>query len=381
VSSTVAITRASRYGSFRPYKLRATGGFSDVYLARDGTGRVAALKVYRSLTNDTSSSMVRFRREKAILERVRSRRIARLIDADLEASPPWIASEYVDGLTLREAVVQHGTFQTQVALSVLSLLAETLNELHTLGVAHRDLSPNNIILSADGPTLIDFGSAQLLTTERAGFSNLSVGTPGYISPEQLDGRPATLASDIYSFGKIALFLIAGDSADANALKNARFTSEQQTLLHRCLFEIPESRPSSADLQQGFAQVEDPMPILDQLQLPAPELQVIPRGRATTISIAISLLLSVLASTAVWAVMNDRAITSQDVQKRLREDAKLLGTNPTNMVANKGQYGIIESINLPKAQSFLGNEEISATRWDTLTSLLLRSQTSSHLNLF
>jgi len=237
VSSTVAITRASRYGSFRPYKLRATGGFSDVYLARDSTGKTAALKVYRSLSNDTSNSMERFRREKAILERVASRRVARLIDADLDASPPWIASEYVDGPTLREAVTRHGTFQTQAALSVLGLLAETLNELHILGIAHRDLSPNNIILSTDGPTLIDFGSAQLLTTERAGFSNLSIGTPGYISPEQLDGKPATLASDIYSFGKIALFLIGGDSTGTDILETSHVPVQliSDRYLHRQKF--------------------------------------------------------------------------------------------------------------------------------------------------
>lgn len=351
MSSTVAITRASRYGSFRPYKLRATGGFSDVYLARDNTGKTAALKVYRSLSNDTSNSMERFRREKAILERVASRRVARLIDADLDASPPWIASEYVDGPTLREAVTQLGTFQTQAALSVLGLLAETLNELHSLGIAHRDLSPNNIILSADGPTLIDFGSAQLLTTERAGFSNLSVGTPGYMSPEQLDGKPATLASDIYSFGKIALFLIGGDSASTDVIATNRFTSEQQALLRRCLNEIPESRPSSADLRQGFAQAENPIPILDKLQLSAPELHALPRGRTTTISIVLSLVLSVLVGTTVWTVTKDDPITSQDVQKRLRENAKELRTDPTEIVEVRGQYGMVQSIDLPKGTKF------------------------------
>jgi serine/threonine protein kinase len=346
MSSTAVVTRASRYGRFRPYRLRATGGFSDVYLARDNTGMTAALKVFRSMSSDTSRSMERFRREKLILERVGSRRVARLIDADLDAVPPWIASEFVDGPTLREAVSQAGSFGIELSASVLSLLSETLAEIHDLGIAHRDLNPNNIILSSNGPTLIDFGSAQLLATGQANFSQLSVGTPGYISPEQLNGEPATLASDIYSFGKIASFLVTGDATDQGRRGLALFPPSQEEILRCCLSEDPLKRPSARDLQAAFASRENPVAEIQKLDYQAPELRKIPRGRTSALFLFLGVCVLTIGSIGVWRVTNTNELGTLDLVNRLAESHKKYGKSAAEILTRSNDFGVIEAISLP-----------------------------------
>lgn len=349
MSNTVAVTRSSRYGPFRPYMLRATGGFSDVYVARDNTGRTAALKIFRSPSNDTTNSMERFRREKSILERVGSRRVARLIDADLDAVPPWIASEFIEGPTLREAVNQACRLEPGMALGVLSLLAETLDELHSRGVAHRDLNPNNIILAEEGPTLIDFGSAQLLATGQASYSHLSVGTPGYISPEQLNGEPATTASDVFAFGKLANFLVTGDAAEPLPVKMRGFSEEQYQVLRRCLNSDPHQRPSATELRGAFTSNTDPLSAIQQFEFKSPELSRVPRGRMTRVLLFLLASLLILGFLGVWRVTNQSEVSTEDLVRRLGDDYRKYSRYSDLGLENRprpGDYGVFSSLSLP-----------------------------------
>lgn len=346
MSGTVAVTRASRYGRFRPYRLRATGGFSDVYLARDNSGQKVALKVFRSLSNDSGNSMERFRREKSILERVGSRRVARLIDADLNAQPPWIASEFIDGPTLREAVGGAGCLDPELSGSLLSLLSETLAEIHELGVAHRDLNPNNIVLSKDGPTLIDFGSAQLLATGQANFSQLSVGTPGYISPEQLNGEPATLASDIYSFGKLASFLVTGDATDQGRWGLTLYPAQQSEILHRALNDDPLKRPSARELQRAFSPNSDPLAQIKRINYQLPDMRKLPRGRTTMLLTILGVSFFILGTIGVWRATSSDDLSSADLVNRLSSDHVSYRNSDVELDVRSGDFGVIDSITLP-----------------------------------
>lgn len=346
MSNTVTITRASRYGRFRPYQLRATGGFSDVYLARDNSGKIAALKVFRSLSNDSTRSMERFRREKLILERVGNRRVSRLLDADLDAMPPWIASEYIDGPTLREAVGQAGLFRYELSNCVLALLSETLADIHELGIAHRDLNPNNIILSKDGPTLVDFGSAQLLATGQANFSQLSVGTPGFISPEQLNGEPATLASDVYAFGKVASFLVAGDHSDRSQQQLAVFAPNQEKILRQCLSDDPLKRPSAKELQRMFVVDEGTLPTLKNFDFQSPELRKLPRARTSTLIAIFAACALVIGAFGVWRATSIRGVTTIDLEKRFETDHRRYQESSVDLEVRSGNFGALKSISLP-----------------------------------
>ena len=348
MSSTIAVTRASRYGRFRPYRLRATGGFSDVYLAQDNTGQKVALKVFRSLSNDSGNSMERFRREKSILERVGSRRVARLVDADLNAQPPWIASEFIDGPTLREAVGGGGCLDPQLSGSLLSLLSETLAEIHELGVAHRDLNPNNIVLSKDGPTLIDFGSAQLLATGQANFSQLSVGTPGYISPEQLNGEPSTLASDIYSFGKLANFLVTGDATDQGRRGLTLYPAEQSEILHRALNDDPLKRPSARELQRAFSPSSDPLAQIKKINYQLPDMRKLPRGRTTMLLTILGVSLLIVGTIGVWRATSSSELSSADLANRLSNDHVSYRDSDVELDVRSDDLGVIDSISLPLA---------------------------------
>jgi serine/threonine protein kinase len=346
VSNTVSVTRASRYGKFRPYSLRATGGFSDVYLARDNTGRTAALKVFRTLSNDSTNSMERFRREKTILERVGSRRVARLIDADLDATPPWIASEFINGPTLREAVNQSGPVDIRFASSVLSLLAETLDELHELGVAHRDLNPNNVVLSDEGPTLIDFGSAQQLATGQASYSKLSVGTPGYISPEQLNGDPATLSSDIYAFGKMAIYLVTGDSTEHTGKGLAKFGDTQRNVLVKCLSVDPLERPTSRELRNVFASEIDAVESLRKFNYSMPDLKRLPRSPLVRWLLTITVLASALGALGIWRATTTDQLTTDSVIQRINNDQQRVGGTVDGLKVRSGNFGAFDAISLP-----------------------------------
>jgi len=346
VSGTIAVTRASRYGRFRPLRLRATGGFSDVYLAQDSSGQKVALKVFRSLSNDSGNSMERFRREKSILERVGSRRVARLVDADLDAQPPWIASEFIDGPTLREAVGKAGCLEPEVSASLLSLLSETLADIHELGVAHRDLNPNNIVLSMDGPTLIDFGSAQLLATGQANFSQLSVGTPGYISPEQLNGEPATLASDIYAFGKLANFLVTGDATGQSRRGLTLYPPEQSAILHQTLSDDPLKRPSARDLQMVFSSRSDPLAQIKRIDYQPPEMRKVPHGRTRTLFAILGTILLIIGTIGVWRATSPAEISSADLVARLSKDHASYRNSEVDLEVRSNGFGVIGSVALP-----------------------------------
>jgi serine/threonine protein kinase len=258
--TAVLLSRHTSVGSFRLKAHRGGGGFSDVYEAVGPNGDRAAVKVLRASGPDSASISQRFRRERELLERIDSRRVARVIDADLECDSPWIASEYVDGPNLREAVVERGPLPEADGLALAGVLARTVLELHTRGIAHRDLSPNNVMIGPAGPVLIDFGSARMDLEGRLG-SVLSVGTPFYAAPEALRGEPVGAPADIYAIARLVQFSISGSEIPDWTFASSTIPSRTLSVLNRCLDPDPLMRPSAGELVEILTEADVPITLM------------------------------------------------------------------------------------------------------------------------
>ena len=311
----------SRNTSFAEFKLRGhrgSGGFSDVYEAVGDNGKRVAIKVLRLPGGSSASNFERFERELRILQRMDNRRIARLVAAKLDSDPPWIASEYIDGPNLREAIQEKGNFVFRDASSLFSLVARTLADLHSEGIAHRDLTPNNILLGEFGPVIIDFGSAKEDLTADAG-SVLSVGTPDFAAPEVLAGADSGLASDIYSLAKIFLFLIGIESVDSSDFETLPMSVTQKQVVKNCLSKEPKDRPNANELADLF----DSTHLTNELTNNAYSQIVIsklPRRVSvwTLAATAIAVGLSAIAVTVFFAGGSTKQLTPQGIIALLDE---------------------------------------------------------------
>ncbi|MEH0444841.1 serine/threonine-protein kinase [Streptomyces sp. B21-102] len=190
----------ARIGAHTLLARLGAGGMGQVYLGRSPGGRLVAIKVIRDEIVDHPEALTRFRREVETVRAVRSAYTANLIDASLDTAPYWLATEYVPGPTLGKAVAVGGPLPAETCRGLLAALAEGLAAVHAQRVTHRDLKPQNVILAAQGPQLIDFGiarsAAQTALTE-AGFAP---GTPGYTAPEVLLRNDVGPAADVFALG-------------------------------------------------------------------------------------------------------------------------------------------------------------------------------------
>ncbi|NGO81651.1 PQQ-binding-like beta-propeller repeat protein [Streptomyces sp. YC504] len=197
-----------------PYRLVATlgeGGMGAVYLAREagGRGRAVAVKVLRPELARDQGMVRRFRREADTASSVRGRGVARLLGYDLDGPLPWIAAEFLAGPTLHEAVGFCGPFDEAGARALGVHLARALTVIHGAGLVHRDLKPSNIVLTRDGPRIIDFGIARPEYGLTLTDPGTAPATPGYAPPEQVTGRRTGPAADVFSLGAVLAFACTG----------------------------------------------------------------------------------------------------------------------------------------------------------------------------
>ena len=187
-----------------PYELRGrlgTGGMGTVYLGHSPGGRLAAVKVIKAQVLAQPDTLARFRREAETLRTVRSAYTAALIDCELTVSPYWMATEFIPGPTLADVLAAEGPMPVDTCMLLTASLAEGLSDIHAHGICHRDLKPQNIILSPTGPHLIDFGLARDPADTGLTQTDIIVGTLGYVAPELLTSdnglNPAT---DVFALG-------------------------------------------------------------------------------------------------------------------------------------------------------------------------------------
>lgn len=198
-----------------PYRVAArlgVGGMGLVFLARDQEGRDVAVKAVRPELAADAAFRRRFAGEIDALRRVRSPWTAAVVAADADAEPPWLACEYVAGPTLAESLASAGTLGSRAWDELATGLGRALVAVHAAGLIHRDLKPSNVLLSPQGPRVVDFGIAKLIDAAPTTVAGLVVGSAGWLSPEQLRGEPLTPALDLYAAG--LLLALAGTGRPA-----------------------------------------------------------------------------------------------------------------------------------------------------------------------
>jgi eukaryotic-like serine/threonine-protein kinase len=253
-----------------PYRLRGqlgVGGMGRVFLGLSADGRPVAVKVVRLDLAADPEFRTRFRREVAVARRVSGKFTAPVIDADLDSPTPWLATAYVAGPSLADAVAQHGPLPAAKVLELATGLAQGLSAIHAAGVVHRDLKPSNVLLAQDGPRLIDFGISRAVEASALTHTGMVVGSPGFMSPEQAEGREVGTASDIFSLGAVLAFAATGAGPFGAGSTPAlvyrvvysppsldRVPTAVRPLIERCLDKDPARRPAARDLlaQTGAA---------------------------------------------------------------------------------------------------------------------------------
>ncbi|MHA4814557.1 serine/threonine-protein kinase [Streptomyces aculeolatus] len=254
-------------GRYRIVARLGAGGMGQVFLGRSPGGRAMAVKVVRPELAGEAGFRERFAREVAAASRVTGVFTATVVDADLEGSPAWLATEYVPGMSLGDALAKHGRWPEQAVLALGAGLAEALEAIHAARIVHRDLKPSNVLLAPDGPRVIDFGISMTDEVSMLTQTGTVVGTPGFMSPEQLTaGGQAGPASDVFSLGAVLAFAATGSGPFGTGAPHAlhyRIVHEQPDLsalpprlgdlVAGCLAKNPEERPTVAALLDRLGQ--------------------------------------------------------------------------------------------------------------------------------
>ncbi|MEU1202810.1 protein kinase [Streptomyces sp. NPDC005813] len=253
-----------------PYRLLGrlgSGGMGRVYLGRSAGGRTVAVKIVHPHFALDEEFRARFRREVEAARRVGGAWTAPVLDADPEANVPWVATGYAAGPSLATAVTDGRGPLPPHSVRVLGAgLAEALSAVHTLGLVHRDVKPSNVLLTLDGPLLIDFGIARATDgTASLTSTGVSVGSPGYMSPEQILGKGVAGAADVFSLGAVLVYAATGEPpfpGDSSASLLYKVVHEEPRLdavpgeLHdlvaACLAKDPAARPAPDEVAGRLA---------------------------------------------------------------------------------------------------------------------------------
>ncbi|QGV78231.1 serine/threonine-protein kinase [Streptomyces ficellus] len=301
-------------GPYRLLGLLGEGGMGRVYLARSEGGRTVAVKlILRQLAQDGEFRQ-RFAQEVSAARRVGGRWTAPVLDADTGAAVPWVATGYIPGPSLSEVVGKdHGPLPETSVRALASGLSQALEAIHSVGLVHRDLKPSNILVTVDGPRVIDFGIARALDAQSASGdvrtrTGAVVGSPGFMSPEQVLGQGITPASDVFCLGAVLAYAATGRTPFGGAESGVhsllyRIVQEEPDLegvpprlaglVRACLMKDPAGRPSVAELIEATRDSEPagawlPGALLAELgqraarlldaELPAPAHAPVPQQR-------------------------------------------------------------------------------------------------------
>ncbi|AZM44976.1 hypothetical protein DMB38_03270 [Streptomyces sp. WAC 06738] len=263
----------ARVGPYRLVRLLGAGGMGEVHLARADDGRHVALKLVHEELAADPEFRARFRQEAEAARRVLSFFTVPLVAAGPDDPTPWLATQYVPGPSLAQAVAADGPLPPRRLCSLAAALGEALVVVHAAGIVHRDLKPSNVLLADDGPRVIDFGIARAADATALTGTGMAIGTLGYASPEQLVGDgPVGPAGDVYSLGAVLLYAATGRPpyGDAPAATLAYWTvhgtpdltgvpAELADLVRACLAREPADRPTPAQVIAAARAAEPPEP--------------------------------------------------------------------------------------------------------------------------
>ncbi|MFE6635083.1 serine/threonine-protein kinase [Streptomyces tendae] len=235
-----------RIGVYRLLGRLGAGGMGHVYLARSDRGRMAAVKLVREELAALEEFRERFRQEVESARRVGGYWTAPVLDADTEAAVPWVATGYVAGPSLQQVVGHdHGALPERSVRTLGAGLAHALQDIHAAGIVHRDLKPSNVLVTIDGPRVIDFGIARALQTVSDGGltrTGALVGSPGFMAPEQVRGDRVTPACDVFCLGSVLTYAATGKLPFGPANSGA----------HALMFRIAQEDPDLTGVPEGIA---------------------------------------------------------------------------------------------------------------------------------
>ncbi|MCX4763774.1 protein kinase [Streptomyces sp. NBC_01275] len=251
-----------RIGGYRLLARLGSGGMGQVYLARSDRGRTVAVKLVRPELAAREEFRARFRQEVRSAQRVGGFWTAPVLDADTEAAVPWVATGYVAGPSLQQVVGHdHGPLPERSVRILAAGLAHALTNIHAAGIVHRDLKPSNVMVTIEGPRVIDFGVARALESVTGGTGGASgtdgaggagdggltqtgsvVGSPGFMAPEQVRGDRITPACDVFCLGSVLAYAATG----------ALPFGAESSGVHALMFRIVEEEPELSGVPEGVA---------------------------------------------------------------------------------------------------------------------------------
>ncbi|PZG11472.1 serine/threonine-protein kinase [Nonomuraea aridisoli] len=227
-------------GAYRLTRRLGQGGQGVVYLGHSPQGAQVAIKLLHASLSDDPDVRRRFLREVEAVRRVAAFCTAQLLDADLDGDRPYLVSEYVEGPSLREHVLERGPRRGGSLDRIAIGTATALGAIHRAGVVHRDFKPGNVLLGLDGPQVIDFGVSRLMGST-ASTGHLPMGTPAYMAPERIKGEPTGPATDLWAWGLTMVFTATG--------RNAYAGGTYQEVLARVLYGRPDLSALSGRLRE------------------------------------------------------------------------------------------------------------------------------------
>ncbi|MEV2228885.1 bifunctional serine/threonine-protein kinase/ABC transporter substrate-binding protein [Streptomyces phaeochromogenes] len=254
-------------GGYRLLGRLGAGGMGVVYLARSTGGALVALKVIRAEYAADHDFRARFRREAEAASGLTGQWVTPVTAAEPAAREPWLTTAFVPGPSLAEAVTLHGPLPERTVRVLGARLAEALTEVHAAGLVHRDVKPGNILLALDGPRLIDFGIARSTNATALTASDVVIGSPGYLSPEQARARGGDVGppSDVFSLGCVLAYAATGRRPFGTGTAAAvifRTVHEEPDLdavpwtlvplLTACLTKDPATRPTAEAVRDALA---------------------------------------------------------------------------------------------------------------------------------
>ena len=272
-----------RVGAYWLLGRLGSGGMGQVFLGRSPGGRLVAVKVVRAELAEQAEFRSRFAREVAAARQVSGLFTASVVDADVGAPTPWLATAYVAGPSLADTIASHGPLPASSVLALAAGLAEGLGAIHAAGIVHRDLKPANVLLSEDGPRIIDFGIARAAEATMLTGTGVVFGSAAFMSPEQARGNRVGPPSDVFSLGAVLAFAATGQGpfgsgSGPTLMYRVVFAPPDisglpagvRPLVERCLAKDPGQRPTA---QQFLAELNTGRP--EAGWLPGPVTRTFP----------------------------------------------------------------------------------------------------------
>ncbi|MFC2141937.1 protein kinase [Acidobacteriota bacterium] len=279
------LTTGSKFaGRYQIIEELGKGGMGKVYKVLDTeTNEKIALKLIKPEIASDKNTVERFRNELTIARRIVQKNVCRMYDLNIENDSYYITMEYVEGQDLKKLIRQTGQLAIGTLINIAKQVCDGLVEAHRLGVVHRDLKPSNIMIDADGNArIMDFGIARSMEGKGITGAGVMIGTPEYMSPEQVEGKEVDLRSDIYSLGVILYEMVTGkvpfegDTPFTIGVKhkseipkdpkelNTQIPEDLSSVILRCLEKVNEKRYQSAgEVRSELANIEKGIPTTER----------------------------------------------------------------------------------------------------------------------